>query len=210
MPLLHASSSASPSGSWLAGLTALLVLGTTLSGCSTDERSDEAGSRSRAGVSTVATTLEVRTTVSRVQGTLPKDRRARLERNAGQLLAGYFSAAYLHERPADGYRDAFPGFTGGARTLALRDVETVADAEFADAENVRSRGAVAFLSVVAPAGRPVGVTARVFLDLRVTEQGRARTVPVRGRLMLTPRDGRWQIFGYDLSLDTATEGRGSR
>lgn len=206
MPLLHTSSSAS----WLAGLAALLVLGSTLSGCSTDEGSDDTGSRSRTDVSDVATTLEVRTTVSRIQGRLSKARRARLERNTSQLLAGYLSAAYLHERPADGYRGAFPGFTSGARTLALRDVDTVADASFADAEDVRSRGAVAFLSVVAPEGRPVGITARVFLDLRVTEKGGARTVPVRGRLMLTPGDDRWRIFGYDLSLDTATKGRRNR
>lgn len=206
MPLLHTYSFASP----LATLTALLVLGSTLSGCSTDEASDKAASGSGSDVSEVATTLQVRTTVARVHGALSKPQRDRLERHTSQLLAGYFAAAYLHERQGDGYRDAFPGFTRGARTLASRDVDTVADASFADADEVRSRGAVAFLSVVAPEGRPVGATARVFLNLHVTEEGRARTVPVRGRLMLTPGEDGWRIFGYDLSLDTAAKGRGDR
>jgi hypothetical protein len=206
MPLLHASSWAS----WLAGLCALLALGATLSGCLADDGSDETGSRSRTEVSDVATTLQVRTTVSRVQGRLSKQQQGRLERDASQLLAGYLAAAYLHERPADGYRSAFPGFTRGARTLALRAVDTVADAGLIGADEVRSSGAVAFLSVVAPEGRPVGATARVYLDLRITEKGRSRTVPVRGRLMLTPGQDGWRIFGYDLSFDTAARGRGSR
>ena len=201
MPFLHASRRAT--------LTATLLLGLTLSGCSTQEDGGDEGRGGRSDVADVlGTTLQVRTTVARVHGSLTPRRRSGLEQEAGRVLARYFAAAYLHERPADGYRGAFPGFTRGARALALRDVDTVADAALVDADEVRPKGAVAFLSVVAPGGRPAGATARVFLNLRVTEDGRGRTVPVRGRLLLTPVGDGWRIFGYDLSLDQAGTRRG--
>jgi hypothetical protein len=124
-------------------------------------------------------------------------------------MADYLAAAYLHERPATGDQDSFPGFTRGAQALARKDVETTSDAAFSGAEEVRSRGAVAFLSVVAPEGRPVGATARVFLDLAVTDGARDRLLELRGRLLLTPAGDGWQIFGYDLSLG-ASPAKGGR
>lgn len=197
----------------LVTLSTALVLGASMAGCSSDEPAgDDVRAPVRSGsVDVLGATLHVRTTVSRVLGELSPAHRGRLEREAGQLLAGYLAAAYLHQRPAEGYRGAFPGFTHGARELALRDVDTVADGGFADAKTVRPRGAVAFLSVVAPEGRPVGATARVFLNLDVTTaQGRRRAVAVRGRLLLSPGPEQWRIFGYDLSLDSQPRGRRGR
>ena len=200
MPHLHASRSAT--------LSASLVLGLTLAGCSSDGPPDQGGSQVRTESSQEpGTTLEVRTSVSRVHGQLSPARRQELERDAGRLVADYLAAAYLHERPAAGYRGSFPGFTTGARALALEDVEISSDAAFAEAEEIRSQGAVAFLSVVAPEGRPVGATARVSLDLAVLDGDRDRRVEVRGRLLLSPAGDGWRIFGFDLSLDTLpTEG----
>ena len=197
-----------PHASSLATLSASLVLGLTLAACSSDEPPEDTRSRTELNASDVLDTLHVRTTVSRVQGRLSQPQRTELEDETGRVLAGYLAAAYLHERPSDGYRGSFPGFTRGARELALRDVDTVADASYATAEQVRPRGAVAFLSVVAPEGRPVGVTARVFLDLAVSEGGRNRLVQVRGRLLLSPADDSWRIFGYDLSLDSPVRRKG--
>ena len=63
---------------------------------------------------------------------------------------------------------------------------------------VRPRGAIAYVSVVAPEGRAVGATARVSVDLAVADSERTRRLTVSGRLLLTPRPDRWRIFGYDL------------
>ena len=195
MSLLHASRSAT--------LSASLVLGLTLAGCSSDGAPDEGGSQDPTAASQeLGTTLDVRTSVARVHGQLSPARREQLERDAGRLVADYLSAAYLHERPADGYRGSFPGFTTGARALALEDVEISSDAAFSEAEEIRSRDAGAVLSVVAPDGRPVGATARVFLDLDVSDGDRESRVEVRGRLLLSPAGDGWRIFGYDLTLDT--------
>ena len=195
MSLLHASR--------LAALSASLVLGLTLAGCSSDGPSDDDVSETRMDtVAALDTTLQVRTKMSRVLGRLSPAQRELLERDAEQLITGYLAAAYLHERPSDGYRGSFPGFTTGARELALEDVDTASDAAFSGVDEVRSRGAVAFLSVVASEGRAVGATARIFLDLSVIEGSQDRDVEVRGRLLLSPAGDGWRIFGYDLSLDT--------
>ena len=198
MPHLHASR--------LARLSTSLVLALTLAGCTSgDPAGDPAGengSRTQMDASDVlGGTVPLKTTVSRVLGELSKDERASLEREAAQLIGGYLSAAYLHERPGDGHLGAFPGFTPGARKLALEDVDTLSDAKLARADQVEPRHAAALLSVVAPDGRPVGATARLFLNLSVSEGGRDRLVAVRGRLLLSPAGDAWRIFGYDLSLD---------
>ncbi len=194
----------------LATLCALLVLGPILAGCSSEGPSDESGSSTRLDADVLGTTLQVRSTVARVHGQLSKAQRSRLEQEAGDVIGGYLAAAYLHERPAEGFKGSFPGFTRGAWALAMKDVDIVSDAAFAGADEVRSRGAVVFLSVLAPEGRPAGATARVFMNLRVTQGDRNRPAAVRGRLMLTPEGKGWRIFGYDLSLDTAPRERRGR
>jgi hypothetical protein len=51
--------------------------------------------------------------------------------------------------------------------------------------------AEAWFSVAAPEGRPVGVTARLRVELA--------SGSVTGRLLLSRADGAWQVFGYDLA-----------
>ena len=192
----------------LAGLSAALILGLTLAGCSSEDPADDT-SRTSANTSGSETSLQVRSTVARVQGRLSEPQRAQLADDVGEVIAGYLAASYLHERDAEGYKGSFPGFTRGAWALAMKDVAIVSDAAFEGADEITSRGAAAFLSVVAPEGRAVGATARVFLDLRVSQDGRHRAAAVRGKLLLTPNGDSWNIFGYDLSLDTSPRrGRG--
>lgn len=192
-------------GRTLLVLPATILLGLTLAGCSGDT-ADDGGSRT-AWSDARATALEVRTTVSRVQGGLSRVQRARIERRTAQLLERYLSAAYLHQRAGKGHRRAFPGFTPGARELALRQVGITADGAFPRAEDVRPRGAVAYVSVVAPEGRPAGATARVFLKLDVARGERSRLLQLRGLLLLTPTAKGWRIFGYDLALDPVRRGK---
>lgn len=194
----------------LLAVPASLVLGLALTGClggSAEDGSPGAGaSATRGSTPDARTTLDVRATVSRVQGSLSRSQRARLEERTGRLLTDYLSAAFLRQRTGQGYARAFPGFTPGARELALREVDITADGAFALAKDVQPRGAVAFVSVVAPDGRPAGASARVLMKLDVTEEGRHRLVQLRGRLLLTPADEGWRIFGYDLALDSVPLG----
>ena len=203
MPLLHAC----VPRRGLAALSVSVLVATTLTGCSTGgSGAGDEGDGTLEASDITATALNVRTAVSRVHGDLSGERRHRFAREAGELIAGYFSAAYLQERSAPGYAAAFPGFTPGARRMAMQDVEVAADGGYAWADEVEPLGAVAFLSVVAPEGRPVGATARVLLRLAVSEGERDRVVAVRGRLLLTPEQDRLQIFGYDLSVGSTPRG----
>jgi hypothetical protein len=187
-----------------AALCAALLLGGGLTGCSNSTDADAAGPARGAGADAgAASSLRMKTQVTRVLGTLTNKQRDAFEADAEKLIAGYLSAAYLHERPGQSYKGSFPGFTPGARRLAMRDTGVVSDRGFAGADEVRPRGAVAYVSVVAPEGRPVGATARVWIDLVVSEDGASRRVSVSGRLLLTPGADSWRIFGYDLALGTA-------
>ena len=56
----------------------------------------------------------------------------------------------------------------------------------------------------------MGATARVSLDLSVSDAGRDRLVRVRGRLLLSPVDDEWRIFGYDVALDSSPTRRRDR
>ena len=188
----------------VAGLCAALVLGAGLTGCSNGTDADAAGpARGVRADGSATSSLRMKTQVTRVLGELTEQQRDAFESRAERLIAGYLSAAYLHERPGSSYKGSFPGFTPGARRLAMRDTGVVSDRGFSGADEVRPRGAVAYLSVVAPEGRPVGATARVWIDLVVSEDGASRRVSVSGRLLLTPGADAWRIFGYDLALGTA-------
>ena len=206
----HHASSRRRRGSGVVAATAA-VLAATLTGCSAEAESAEEEHRSGSVAAAVADPeVSVRTSVARVHGDLSARELRQLEQEAGRLVSGYLSAAYLHQRPTQGYRGSFPGFTPDARKLAYRDVRTASDGAFNWADEVRPLGAVAFLSVVAPEGRPAGATARVLLRMAASDQRREREVEVRGRLLLTPAGNRWQIFGYDLSVATKPMRRSAR
>ena len=209
MSLPHASSRRRRGA--VAVLSAAVVLATTLTGCSESGESPDEERRSRLDPLLLTDPeVSVNTSVARVHGDLSAAEVRRLEEQAEQLVSGYLSAAYLRQRPTAGYRGSFPGFTADARRLALRDVRTASDAAFAWADEVRPLGAVAFLSVVAPEGRPAGATARVLLRLAASDDRREHEVSVRGRLLLTPEGKRWQIFGYDLVVGSKPMKRSAR
>ncbi len=185
---------------------ASFVLGAALAGCSSGEAGDRSADAADAATRAVVRPLRLPTVVTRVLGDLSEEQRRKVALEAKQVISGYLEAAYLHQRPSSGYRGSFPGFTKGARALALEDTGIVSDRSFSDAE-VRPRKAIAYVSVVAPQGRAVGATARVSIDLAVADSERTRRVTVSGRLLLTPRPDRWRIFGYDLALAPTMIGR---
>jgi hypothetical protein len=189
-----------------AACCALLLLGAALTGCSDEDGSGTADQSSSSTTEAVVRPLRLPTAVTRVHGDLTKEQRRRVAVGAKEVITGYLEAAYLHQRPGSGYRGSFPGFTLGARALALKDTAVVSDRSF-DGSTVKPRGGVAYVSVVAPHGHPVGATARVSVDLAVADSQRTKWVTVTGRLLLTPRTNKWRIFGYDLALEPTTRGK---
>ena len=135
--------------------------------------------------------IRLRSRVTRVAGQLTDVRRDRVARRAHATVLAYLETASGGDAP---WRGAVRGLRREARADApvLRGTEELGPAD-----------ARAWLSVAAPHGRAVGVTARLAVTLP-PDDGPA--VSVTGRLLLTPRAGRggtaWQVFGYDLARGT--------
>lgn len=183
----------------LAGL--VLVLGSLgLAGCTA--RSDSAPVPTQSPSPsppevTRATGLDVRARVTRVAGDLSDPRRRQLSRSVRTVVAAYLDAAFL-----EGGGD-LPGFTASARSLARRDLDVLSAEGLGGVDRVQprpGRPAHVYVAAVAAHGRAVGATARLSLDLAVTTDGASAPARLRGRLVLTPTDRGWRIFGYDLAL----------
>lgn len=206
MPDLHAR----PGRRLSAALCAAVALSVALTGCSSEDGGDPAGRAGDGATATSAPRVELRTSVTRVHGDLSKEGRDHLVHQAGELITGYLEAAYFHQRSGSGYRGSFPGFTHGARRLALGDTRVASDRALAGATEVTPKGAVAFLSVVAKNGHPVGATARLMVKMAVEQGDATRWKQVTGRLLLTPGAHQWRIFGYDLAMGAAAPAKGGK
>jgi hypothetical protein len=203
----------------VASLVAGLLLAATMVAC----RQDDDGPAPRTGseraepgrtAAGAAAGLDLTVRVTRVSGRLPAARREAVAAKVGRVIGTYVQAAYLEGAGAGqgaaatrsvGERGtaatgAFAAFTPDAARQARRDRDLLTSAGFGDARKVQPLEATAFLSVLAPKGRPVGATARTTLRFAVTgADGTTRQRQVRGRVLLTPQNGDWRIFGYELS-----------
>lgn len=144
--------------------------------------------------------IETRTTMGRVVGRLgPKDRR-RLQRTITGVVQRWFDKAYVGgDYPRSDFRDAFPGFTPGARDRARGDKLLLTNKGIGSRiDGVTPTRSRLRLDVVSVRTRPVGVTARFQLRFR-TEGDLTRRIRVKGRLMLSRQDSGWRIFGYDVA-----------
>lgn len=120
-------------------------------------------------------------------------------RAVGRVVDGWIDAAYLGgDYPRRDFRRAFPGFTAGARRLALADRSLLTNQDIGRRiDGVRPVRRVVDVDVLAAHGHAMGATARVRLGFRTTG-AIARRYLVRARLALSHTDG-WQVFGYDVS-----------
>lgn len=145
-------------------------------------------------------TVPTRVSTGQVSGRVSRPVRLRLERQVAAVVDGWTEAAYLGgDYPRRAFVDSWPGFTRGARDRAHRDRALMSNEDIGTRiDGVRPRRSVVVVDVLAPGGRPAAVTARV--SLRFTTTGDLeRTVRVQGRLFLTRVDGRWKVFGYDVT-----------
>jgi hypothetical protein len=124
-----------------------------------------------------------------------------LRQDVGAAVDAWLDGAFVGvSYPRDDFPAAFRTFTVGAR----HDAEQQKALMTLWALRHRIDGVVPIkrevaLDVLAPHGRPVGVTARVTLRFRTTGDV-TRRVTVTGRLFLTQNSHhRWRIFGFDVA-----------
>ena len=178
----------------------VLLLAVSLGGCSGGEDRHPAARPSTRGGDPTTLHLRAMPTTLRtgvVTGRLPRADRQRVVRAVGRVVDGWIDAAYLGgDYPRRDFRRAFPGFTAGARRLALADRSLMTNQDIGRRiDGVRPVRRVVDVDVLAAHGHAVGATARVRIGFRTTG-ALTRRYLVRARLALSHTDG-WQVFGYD-------------
>lgn len=185
------------------GLCAVaLVLALAASACSgSDDGPKSAPSASPStgesgGPPPLATTVRV----SKVTGKLSGSQRRELQKSVGEVVDRWWDAAYVGgEYPRDDFGDAFPGFTRGAAMQARGDRRLLSnDAIGERVDEVTATLRRVGVDVLAVRGKAVGVTARLRLDFGTSGE-LEKKFQVRGRLLLTRSEGRWRVFGYDVT-----------
>jgi hypothetical protein len=149
--------------------------------------------------------IETVTTMGDVVGRLPHADRKRLKSAVTPVVQRWFNAAYVGgDYPRKDFRDAFPGFTAGARAEARRDLGLMSNDGIGDRiSGVTPKTSQISIDVLAVRKRPVAVTARFRLAFK-TQGDLERRVGVRGRVLLTRSEKGWRIFGYHVAKSGAT------
>ena len=175
-----------------------------MTGCSGGEESPEPAADPTESLSepSEAPTLEVEpvTKSGAIVGRLPRKDRVRVEKAVSDRAVRFLNAAYLAgDYPRQDFRDAYPGFTGGAAKVARHDRALLTNQPIGDRiDEVTPTGLTVTVDLLATNQHAVAATAHVALGFRTAGDVRKR-VRVQGRLLLTKQDGRWKIFAYDLS-----------
>ena len=182
-----------------ASLLLCLSLGTTA--CSDESEGGDTGSQPPLPSGDPSTfQIETTTTIGQVVGRLPKHDRKRLSESITPVVQRWFNAAYVGgDYPRRDFRDAFPGFTAGARTQARHDLALMSNVSIGDRiSGVTPKTSEIALDVLAVRRRAVAVTARFRLAFK-TQGDLARRIGVRGRLLLTRGRPGWKIFAYHVA-----------
>jgi hypothetical protein len=185
----------------LAAASMLLFLSLGATACSDDGEGGDTSSQPPLPSGEPSTfEIETRTTIGRVVGRLPKPKQKRVARAITPVLQRWFNAAYVGgDYPRKNFRDAFPGFTAGARDQARHDSELMSNERIGSRiSDVTPTASRIWLDVLAYHKHPAAVTARFQLGFRTDGDLKSR-VHVHGRVMLTQAETGWRIFGYHVA-----------
>ena len=185
----------------LAAASLLLCLSLGATACSDESGGGDSGSQPPLPSGDPATfQIETTTTLGQVVGRLPKHDRKRLSESITPVVQRWFNAAYVGgDYPRNDFRDAFPGFTAGARTQARHDLALMSNDSIGDRiSGVTPKASEIALDVLAVHKKAVAVTARFRLAFK-TQGDLERRVGVRGRLLLTRAKPGWRIFAYHVA-----------
>ena len=152
--------------------------------------------------------MATQVSLGKVSGTVRKHFRKQFAKHRGALetqvrtaVDGWFDGAFVAVHyPANTFPHAFDTFTSRAAADARGQQQLMTNRTWGkDIDGVTVTQRKVTLDVLAPKGRPAGVTARVRLRF-VTTGEKKKKVTVTGRLFLARNpQGNWQIFGYDVS-----------
>ncbi|MFL6001290.1 MAG: hypothetical protein ACJ72P_00625 [Nocardioides sp.] len=184
----------------LAAASMLLCLSLGATACSDDSDGGDAGSQPLPSGDPSMFQIETTTAMGQVVGRLSKQDRKRLSESITPVVQRWFNAAYVGgDYPRNDFRDAFPGFTAGARTEARHDLELMSnDSIGMRISGVTPKASEIALDVLAVHQKAVAVTARFRLAFK-TQGDLVRRVGVRGRLLLTRAKPGWRIFAYHVA-----------
>jgi hypothetical protein len=152
--------------------------------------------------------VATKVTIGSVSGTVRRpfrktffQHRAHLQKQVGSAVDSWLDGGYVGVRyPRDSFPQAFASFTAAAKHDARRQQGLMTGWKWRhEIDGVTTRHRTVTLDVLAPHGRPAGVTARVRLVFTTSGKVKKR-VGVTGRLFLARNPhGTWQIFGYDVA-----------
>ena len=181
-------------------LALALALVLSVGACSGDPDEPTPAPAPSSSAPSKAPAFETEVAWGKVTGRLPRDTRKRVARDVGQVVDRWVRAAYVGgDYPRRNFTQSWPGFTGGARSLAHRDRALTSNQDIgARIDGVVPRHSTVRLDALAVHQRAVGLTARLSLAFRTTGKVE-RVVRVRGSLYLTRTDHGWKVFGYDLA-----------
>jgi hypothetical protein len=185
---------------------AFLVVG-LLAGCT---NAGDGGSRQGVGGEperhddAAAVPVHTVTSLDTVVGRLGSRQREILVDEVTELVDHWWDTAFVDvDYPGTEVRGAFRDFTRSTARAARKD-RAMSNAQVGDRveeiEVVRRRLRI---DVFAVGNRPAGATARVTLRMNLSGEIE-RTDRIRGRLLLTPGDDGWVVFGYDVRRERVT------
>jgi len=192
----------------LAAVVVSLALALGAASCSSDEDpADPAGAASSGSPSATAPpSVKPVSKVLKVTGKLPPKRRQAVRKAVVAQVDKWLEAAYVggdFPRGRATFRNAFPGFTSGAKQAARRNLALTTNAGVAGkVEGVTTVNKAVGLDILAVRGRVAGVTARVGMkyDLEGSVKGRYRIV---GELAMVPgKKGGWRVVAFDIRRQT--------
>ena len=136
---------------------------------------------------------------------LSAEARDQLQNDVGAMLSTYVVDAFLGDYPRDDFADALDSFTKSFADRAATNLELLTGAGFGEGvERVSATKLSASISSFTPQQQVIGATAVVDFAFDVEANGSTSEVTRQGRLMLMPEDGKWKIFGYDLTEEGDT------
>jgi hypothetical protein len=185
----------------------LTTVGLAVAGCGggSDSSTPAATATSTAsGTPQVATKVTFGTVAGTIRRPFRKtfaQHRSHLRKQVGAAVDSWLDGGFVGvDYPRDSFPAAFASFSAPAKRAARHQQRLMTNWKLRhDIDGVTTKHRSVTLDVLAPHGRPAGVTARVRLVFTTTGNVKKR-VSVTGRLFLNegPK-GDWRIFGYDVA-----------
>ncbi len=185
-----------------AGLVLVAVLGLTGGSCDNDDPEPPPPTP------TDAVPLEL--DMGEVVTSLDAEASDELQTEVAEALTGYVTSGFLGDYPREDFVDVLEWFTTGGAGLAADDLDQLTASGFEGAQSVVATQLHARLATFAPGGEAAGVSAGIDFAFDVEAgDGSTSDLHLTGRLLLTPQDDGWRIFGYNVHREVLPGGDSS-